>query len=291
MTIRQQKAVRTLIEALPYIRRFGGTTMVVKYGGAAMASDHLRDEFAADIVLLKLVGMNPVVVHGGGPQVSRHMEKLGMKVSFVDGLRVTDAAAMDVARMVLMGKVNREIVGLISGHGGTAVGVSGEDAGMIIAEPEQITDKHGDPVDLGLVGRVKHVDTALLDVLAAHMIPVVASIGVGEDGQIYNINADTVAGELAVALHAEKIIFVSDVGGIVSSVGLEESVISECALADIGALQAAGGITGGMIPKVNAVRRALEGGVASAHIIDGRAEHALLLEVLTDAGCGTKVSA
>jgi acetylglutamate kinase len=291
MTIRHQKAVRTLIEALPYIRRFGGTTMVVKYGGAAMASDHLRDEFAADIVLLKLVGMNPVVVHGGGPQVSRHMEKLGMKVSFVDGLRVTDAATMDVARMVLMGKVNREIVGLISGHGGTAVGVSGEDAGMIIAEPEQITDKHGHPVDLGLVGRVKHVDTALLDVLAAHMIPVVASIGVGEDGQIYNINADTVAGELAAALHAEKIIFVSDVGGIVSSVGLEESVISECTLADIGALQAAGGITGGMIPKVNAVRRALEGGVASAHIVDGRAEHALLLEVLTDAGCGTKVSA
>jgi acetylglutamate kinase len=291
MTVRQQKTIRTLIEALPYIRRFAGTTMVVKYGGAAMASEHLRDEFAADIVLLKLVGMNPVVVHGGGPQVSRHMEKLGMKVTFVDGLRVTDAAAMDVARMVLVGKVNREIVGLISGHGGAAVGVSGEDAGMIVAEPEQITDKHGDPVDLGLVGRVKHVDTALLDVLAAHMIPVVASIGVGEDGQVYNINTDTVAGELAAALHAEKIVFVSDVGGIVSSVGLEESVISECTLADIGALQAAGGITGGMIPKVNAVRRALEGGVASAHIIDGRAEHALLLEVLTDAGCGTKVSA
>jgi acetylglutamate kinase len=291
MTIRQQKTVRTLVEALPYIRRFAGTTMVVKYGGAAMASGHLRDEFAADIVLLKLVGMNPVVVHGGGPQVSRHMEKLGMKVTFVDGLRVTDAAAMDVARMVLVGKVNREIVGLIGCHGGTAVGLSGEDAGLIVAEPEQITDKDGDPIDLGLVGRVKRVDTTLLDVLAAHMIPVVASIGLGEDGQVYNINADTVAGELAAALHAEKIVFVSDVGGIISSVGLEESVISECGLAEIGALQAAGGITGGMIPKVNAVRRALESGVTSAHIIDGRAEHALLLEVLTDAGCGTKVSA
>jgi acetylglutamate kinase len=291
MTIRQQKTVRTLIEALPYIRRFAGTTMVVKYGGAAMASWHLRNEFAADIMLLKLVGMNPVVVHGGGPQVSRHMEKLGMKVTFVDGLRVTDAAAMDVARMVLVGKVNREIVGLISAQGGTAVGLSGEDAGMIIAEPEELTDKHGDPVDLGFVGRVKHVDTAVLDVLASHMIPVVASIGVGEDGQVYNINADTVAGELAAALHAEKIVFVSDVGGIVSSIGLEETVISECTLADIGALQAAGGITGGMIPKVSAVRRALESGVTSAHIIDGRVEHALLLEVLTDAGCGTKVSA
>jgi acetylglutamate kinase len=291
MTVRQQKAVRTLIEALPYIRRFSGTTMVVKYGGAAMTSAHLRDEFAADIVLLKLVGMHPVVVHGGGPQVSRQMEKLGMKVTFVDGLRVTDAAAMEVVRMVLMGKVNREIVGLIGRHGGTAVGLSGEDAGLIVAEQEKATDRHGEPVDLGCVGRVVGVDTTVLDVLASHMIPVVASIGAGADGQIYNINADTVAGELAAALHAEKIIFVSDVGGIVSSLGLEEAVIDECTLAEIGSLQAAGGITGGMIPKVNAARRALEGGVTSAHIIDGRVEHALLLEVLTDAGCGTKVSA
>ena len=255
MTVRQQKTVRTLIEALPYIQRFAGTTMVVKYGGG-MASAHLREEFAADIVLLKLVGINPVVVHGGGPEVSRQMEKLGLKVSFVDGLRVTDAAAMEVVRMVLVGKVNREIVGLISAQGGTAVGLSGEDAGLIVAEPETATDQHGSPVDLGYVGRVVDIDTAVLDVLAAHMIPVVASIGVGTDGQIYNINADTVAGELAVALQAEKIVFVSDVGGIVGSVELEDeeahaamTVISECTLAELGALQAAGGITGGMIPK------------------------------------------
>jgi acetylglutamate kinase len=205
---------------------------------------------------------------------------------------------MEVVRMVLVGKVNREIVGLISAHGGTAVGLSGEDAGLIVAEPEKATDEHGSPLDLGYVGRVVDIDTAVLDVLAPHMIPVVASIGVGTDGQIYNINADTVAGELAVALQAEKIVFVSDVGGIVGSVDLEDdearsamTVISECTLAEIGALQTAGGISGGMIPKANAVRRALEGGVRSAHIIDGRVEHALLLEVLTDAGCGTKVTA
>jgi acetylglutamate kinase len=289
MTVRQQKTVRTIIEALPYIRRFAGTTMVIKYGGAAMTSAHLRAEFAADMVLLKLVGMNPVVVHGGGPQVSRHMERLGMQPRFVDGLRITDADTMEIARMVLVGKVNREIVGLINAEGGTAVGLSGEDARLIIAEPETITDKLGEPIDLGYVGRVKRIDTSVLDVLAPHMIPVVASIGADEQGQPYNINADTVAGELAAACNAEKIIFVSDVGGIYSSIGLEETVISECTLAEIGALQAAGGVSGGMIPKVNAVRRALEAGVTSAHIIDGRVEHALLLEVLTDAGCGTKI--
>lgn len=291
MTVRQLKTVRTLLEALPYIRQFSGSTMVIKYGGAAMTFGHLREQFAADIVLLKLVDMNPVVVHGGGPQVSRHMEKLGMKPAFVNGLRVTDAATMEVARMVLVGKVNRDIVGLIRRHGGTAVGLSGEDAGLIIAEPEQVTDEHGAPIDLGFVGRVKRVDNTILDVLAPYMIPVVATIGVGEDGQIYNINADTVAAELATALNAAKIVFVSDVGGIVDAVGGEETVISQCTLDEIAALLAAGGITGGMIPKVNAVRRALEGGVASAHIIDGRVDHALLLEVLTDAGCGTKIVA
>jgi acetylglutamate kinase len=297
MAVKQQKTVRTLIEALPYIRRFAGTTMVMKYGGE-MASAQLRAEFAADIVLLKLIGLNPVVVHGGGPEVSRQMEKLGLEVDFIDGLRVTDAEAMEVVRMVLAGKVNKEIVGLIRAQGGTAVGLSGEDASLIIAEPESASDDHGDPIELGHVGRVAHIDTTVLEVLAsAHMIPVVASIGAGADGQIYNINADTVAGELAVALQAEKIVFVSDLGGIVGSVDLQDeeahavmTVISECTLAELDALQSAGGISGGMIPKANAVRRALKGGVRSAHIIDGRVEHALLLEVLTDAGCGTKVS-
>ena len=297
MAVKQQKTVRTLIEALPYIRRFAGTTMVVKYGGE-MASAQLRAEFAADIVALKLVGLNPVVVHGGGPEVSRQMEKLGLEVDFIDGLRVTDAEAMEVVRMVLAGKVNKEIVGLIRAQGGTAVGLSGEDAGLISAEPESASDEHGDPIELGHVGRVTHIDTTVLEVLAsANMIPVVASIGVGADGQIYNINADTVAGELAVALQAEKIVFISDLGGIVGSVDLQDeeahtvmTVISECTLAELDALQSAGGISGGMISKANAVRRALKGGVRSAHIIDGRVEHALLLEVLTDAGCGTKVS-
>lgn len=291
MTVRQQKTVRTLIEALPYIRRFSGATMVIKYGGAAMISPHLREQFAVDIVLLKLVGMNPVVVHGGGPQVSRHMEKLGMTPTFVQGMRVTDAAAMDVARMVLVGKVNKEIVTLINAHGGSAVGLSGEDARLITAGPAEHVDENGDPVELGYVGKVKRIDTSVLDLLAQQAVPVVASVAADEMGQTYNINADTVAGELAAALHAEKIVFLSDVGGIYSSVGLEETVVSECTLTEIGALQAAGGINGGMIPKVAAVRRAVEAGVTSAHIIDGRVEHALLLEILTDAGCGTKVVA
>jgi len=289
MTVRQQKTVRTLIEALPYIRRFSGTTMVVKYGGAAMTSPHLRDQFAADLVLLKLVGMNPVVVHGGGPQISRHMQKLGMTATFLGGKRVTDAATMEIARMVLVGKVNKEIVGLINSHGGTAVGLSGEDGRLFTAEPAAHTDETGNPVELGYVGEVKAIDTAILDLLGPHMIPVVASVGADGSGQSYNINADAVAGGLAAALHAEKIVFLTDVDGLYSSIGLEETIISECSLAEIGALQAAGGISGGMIPKVAAVRRALEAGVASAHIIDGRVEHALLLEVLTDAGCGTKV--
>ena len=242
-------------------------------------------------MLLKLVGMNPVVVHGGGPQVSRHMEKLGMTPRFVQGMRVTDAAAMDVARMVLVGKVNKEIVTLINAHGGSAVGLSGEDARLITAGPADHLYENGDPLELGYVGKVKGIDTSVLDLLAQQAVPVVASVAADETGQTYNINADTVAGELAAALHAEKIVFLSDVGGIYSSVGLEETVVSECTLTEIGALQAAGGISGGMIPKVAAVRRAVEAGVTSAHIIDGRVEHALLLEILTDAGCGTKIVA
>jgi acetylglutamate kinase len=191
--------------------------------------------------------------------------------------------------MVLVGKVNKEIVSLINAHGGSAVGLSGEDASLITAAPANHVDELGNPVELGYVGKVQKVDTSVLDLLAQQTIPVVASVAADERGQTYNINADTVAGELAAALHAEKIVFLSDVGGIYSTMGLEETIVSECSLAEIGALQAAGGISGGMIPKIGAVRRALEAGVASAHIIDGRVEHALLLEILTDAGCGTKV--
>ena len=291
MTVRHQKTVNTLIEALPYIRTFSGTTMVVKYGGAAMTSPHLREQFAADMVLLRLVGMRPVVVHGGGPEITRHMGRLGMEAKFVDGHRITDEATMEVAGMVLVGKVNTEIVGLINSHGGTAVGLSGQDGRLIRAEVKEHVDLEGNVLDLGFVGSVKSIDTSVLELLSDEMIPVIASVGADDGGQVYNINADTVAGELAAALGAEKIVFLTDVGGIMQEEAFDQDVVSECDLAYLGALQGAGKISGGMVPKVAAVRRALEAGVKSAHIVDGRVEHAVLLEILTDAGCGTKVTA
>jgi len=291
MTVRHQRTVQTLIEALPYIRRFWGTTMVVKYGGAAMTSPQLAEQFAKDVVLLKLVGMRPIIVHGGGPEITRHMSKLGMEPVFVDGQRVTDAATLEVAGMVLVGKVNKEIVGLINANGGTAVGLSGQDGRLIRAEVKEHRDLEGNLLDLGFVGSVHSVDTSVLDLLADEMIPVVASVGADEGGQAYNINADAVAAELAAAVGAEKLVFLTDVGGLLEEDGFEQGVVSECDLTYLGAMQAAGKITGGMLPKVAAVRRALEAGVKSAHIIDGRVEHAVLLEVLTDAGCGTKITA
>jgi acetylglutamate kinase len=289
MTDADQRTVQTLVEALPYIRRFRGTTMVVKYGGAAMSSPQLAEQFAKDVVLLKLVGMRPIIVHGGGPEITRQMSRLGMEAVFVDGQRVTDAATLEVASMVLVGKVNHDIVGLINSHGGTAVGLSGQDGRLIRAEVREHHDLGGNPVDLGFVGSVKQIDTSVLDLLADDMIPVVSSVGADDEGQVYNINADTVAGELAAAVKAEKLVFLTDVGGVLDEDGFEQSVVSECDLAYLGALQGAGKISGGMLPKVAAVRRALEGGVTSAHIVDGRVAHAVLLEVLTDAGCGTKV--
>ncbi len=291
MTVRQQKTVKTLLEAMPYIRRFWGTTLVVKYGGAAMTSPRLQDEFAEDMVLLRLVGMRPVVVHGGGAEVTRHLGRLGIETRFVDGHRVTDEATMEVARMVLVGKVNKDIVGLINRHRGVAVGLSGEDGGLLRVRPKQHVDADGNDVDLGRVGEVVSVNVDVLDLLSEQSIPVVASIGADESGHAYNVNADTAAGEIAAALKAEKIVFLTDVDGIYEDQGADVAPISECDLAYLGALQAAGRIQGGMIPKVGAVRRALEAGVRSAHIIDGRVEHAVLLEILTDAGCGTKVTA
>ncbi len=291
MTVKQQKTVKTLLEAMPYIRRFWGSTLVVKYGGAAMTSPRLQEEFAEDMVLLRLVGMKPVVVHGGGPEITRYMGKLGMKTRFVDGQRVTDEATMEIARMVLVGKVNKEIVGLINRHRGAAVGLSGEDGRLLRVTPRQHVDADGRDVDLGFVGDVVSVNVDVLDLLAEQNIPVVASVGADDQGHAYNVNADTVAGELAAALKAEKIVFLSDVEGIYEDQGADLAPISECDLAYLGALQASGRIEGGMIPKVGAVRRALEAGVHSAHIIDGRVEHAVLLEILTDAGCGTKVIA
>ena len=290
MTAHHQRTVQTLVEALPYIRRFQGATMVVKYGGAAMTSPQLAEQFAKDVILLKLVGMRPIIVHGGGPEISRQMGRLGMEPVFVDGQRVTDADTLEIAGMVLVGKVNKDIVGLINSHGGTAVGLSGQDGRLIRAQVKEHRDLEGNVVDLGFVGSVESIDTAVLDLLTDDMIPVVASVGAAADGQVFNINADSVAGDLAAAVGAEKIVFLTDVGGILEDDGFEQSVVSECDLAYVGALQGAGKISGGMLPKVAAVRRALEGGVASAHIVDGRVEHAVLLEVLTDAGCGTKVT-
>ena len=290
MTARHHRTVQTLVEALPYIRRFQGATMVIKYGGAAMTSPQLAEQFAKDVILLKLVGMRPIIVHGGGPEISRQMGKLGMESVFVDGQRVTDADTLEVAGMVLVGKVNKDIVGLINTHGGTAVGLSGQDGRLIRAQVKEHRDLEGNLVDLGFVGSVESIDTAVLELLADEMIPVVASVGAAADGQVFNINADSVAGDLAAAVGAEKLVFLTDVGGILEDDGFEQTVVSECDLAYVGALQGAGKISGGMLPKVAAVRRALEGGVASAHIVDGRVEHAVLLEVLTDAGCGTKVT-
>jgi acetylglutamate kinase len=218
------------------------------------------------------------------------MKRLGMQPEFVDGHRITDEATMEVAKMVLVGKVNKEIVGLISRHGGSAVGISGEDGRLLRVTPKKHTDAAGNDVDLGFVGEVDEVNTEVLDLLAEANIPVVASVGADGAGEAYNVNADTVAGEIAAAMHAEKIIFLTDVDGIYEDQGADVSPVSECDLSYLGALQAAGRIGGGMVPKVAAVRKALEAGVGSAHIIDGRVEHAVLLEIMTDAGCGTKVT-
>ena len=291
MSVRQAKAVRLVIEAMPFLRRFSGTTVVLKYGGAAMISDHLRDGFAYDVVLLTLLGIRPVIVHGGGPEITRFAAKLGIETTFIDGLRVTDAGTMEIVEMVLVGKVNKQIVGLINKFGGTAVGLSGRDGRLIEAEPAAHVDAAGRSIDLGLVGQVKQIDTRVLDLLVPVAIPVIASIGASASGQSYNINADDVTGELAVALCADRVIFLTDVAGIFDDSKPEEPWLPACDLKAIAQLEARGVITGGMLPKAKAVRRALEGGVKCAHVIDGRVEHALLREMLTDVPVGTTITA
>jgi len=286
---REDKTVSTLLEAMPYIQSFWGSTIVVKYGGAAMTSRRLQAEFARDIVLLKLVGMRPIVVHGGGPQVTDMLHRLGMDAKFVRGHRVTDEETMEVAKMVLIGKVNKDLVGLVHRHGGTAVGLSGEDGQLLVTDRLAHRDENGEPIDIGLVGSIREVNTAVLDLLAEGAIPIVASIGSDENGQAYNVNADTAAGALAAALDAEKLVLLTDVAGVLAPEGEGERLVSECTLPELDALEASGVVTGGMVPKVAAVRTALQGGVHSAHIVDGTVDHALLLEVLTDSGCGTKV--
>jgi len=285
-----RKRVETLLEALPYIRMFSGTTMVIKYGGAAMSSADLKEEFATDIALLRYVGIRPIIVHGGGNEISGYMKRLDLPVRFVEGLRVTDQAAMEVAKMVLVGKVNKEIVGLINSKGAPAVGLCGDDGGLIMAKPLVKRGQDGSVLDLGLVGEVTDVNTRLLDLLEADYVPVVASVGLGTGGESYNINADTVAGALAAALQAEKVIFLTDVSGLRADLDDESSLISACTSADVTELVEAGKVSKGMIPKVEAVLAALEAGVAAAHIIDGRIAHSILLEILTDdSGLGTKI--
>lgn len=279
-----------LIEALPYIQRFKHKTIVVKFGGNAMIDDELKHSFARDIVLMKLVGLNPIVVHGGGPQIGNLLEKLGKTSEFIDGMRVTDSETMDAVEMVLGGLVNKEIVNLINMHGGKAVGLTGKDGGFIKAQKIDITRAEPEAqapeiIDLGHVGVVKSIDSEILDTLAhSNFIPVIAPIGVGEDGHSYNINADLVAGRVAEELNAEKLILLTNIPGILDK---DKNLLTGLSTQDIDNLVKDGTIAGGMIPKTRCATDALKGGVASVHIIDGRVNHAVLLELFTDEGVGT----
>jgi acetylglutamate kinase len=273
-----------LLEALPYIQRFRDKVVVVKYGGAAMTDPELSGLFAQDVVLMRSVGMKPVVVHGGGPQIGSLMRRLGMEPEFRDGLRVTDAETLDVARMVLVGKVNRDIVSSINVHGPLAVGLSGEDAGLITASARH--------PDLGYVGNVDSVNPGILDrLLAEELIPIVATIGTDLEGQAYNINADTAAGAVAEAVKAEKLVYLTDVIGVLRDVADPESLITTASADELDKLIEEGILTGGMIPKITSCTRAVRDGVANAHILDGRVPHALLLEMFTRDGIGTMVTA
>jgi acetylglutamate kinase len=276
--------IATLLEALPYIREFHGRTVVIKYGGAAMSDPELREEFARDVVLLKYVGMNPIVVHGGGPDITRYMERLSMPVEFVGGLRVSDAGTVEIAKMVLVGKVNKDIVMRLNRHGQSAVGLSGDDGELF--RVRRTTAPGGE--DIGFVGEIEKVDTGILNHIAMDYIPVIASVGTDRTGASHNVNADEAAGAVARALGAYKVMFLTDVAGWLRDPSDPGSVISE-ATADA-VEEAMGTIAGGMRPKLQACLDAIHGGVTSAHIVDGRVPHSLLLELFTVAGFGTKVT-
>ncbi|HEV8206803.1 MAG TPA: acetylglutamate kinase [Acidimicrobiia bacterium] len=273
-----------LAEALPYIREFSGKTVVIKYGGSAMEDPDLADLFAQDVVLMRLVGMNPVVVHGGGPQISDLMRRLGKEPEFVDGLRVTDAETVDIVRMALVGKVNREIVASVNRHGSYAVGLSGEDAGLInVAARDE---------KLGFVGDVRRIDPSILErLIREELIPVVATVGVDDAGQAYNVNADTVAGAIAESLRAEKLVYLTNVAGLYRDLADEASLISRIDVDRLAALADDGVLSEGMIPKVRSCVEAVKSGVSRAHVLDGRIPHALLLEFFTREGIGTMVIA
>jgi acetylglutamate kinase len=276
--------VDVLLQALPYIQRFAGVTIVVKFGGNAMGSPDLFEQFAQDIVMMHSVGIHPVVVHGGGPQIGEWLRRMGKASEFVDGHRVTDAETLEVVQMVLMGKVNGDIVSALNVHGPVAVGLSGQDAGLIEAAER-------DPL-LGFVGDVTKINPSIITrLLAMDLIPVVSTVGSDSDGQAYNINADSVAGAIAAALGAQKLIFLTDVAGLLADVEDPASLIAEVSASEAAALIADGTIAGGMIPKIEGCLRSIEDGVSEVHLIDGRVPHALLLELFTDAGVGTMVVA
>jgi acetylglutamate kinase len=289
-----KNVAQVLAEALPYIRRFQGRTVVIKYGGNAMVDETLKSGFARDVVLMKLVGINPVVVHGGGPQIGRLLEKIGKESKFVDGMRVTDSETMDVVEMVLGGLVNKEIVSLITRHGGRAVGLTGKDGDLIRARKMNI--KRSSPavdepeiIDIGHVGEIESIDASVVDMLIhGDFIPVIAPIGVGDEGRSYNINADLVAGRMAEVLKAEKLILLTNTAGLLDKQG---KLLTGLSTEDVDALIEDGTIHGGMLPKIGCALSAVNSGVKATHIIDGRVEHAVLVELFTDEGVGTLIRA
>jgi acetylglutamate kinase len=290
--INQLDRAQILIEALPYIQRFNKATIVVKYGGHAMVDEELKQMFALDVILMKYVGLNPIVVHGGGPQIGEFLKRLSIEPEFVDGMRVTDKQTMDVVEMVLAGKVNKEIVNLINRNGGRAVGLSGKDGRLITAKKMTYLKSRGNDqppeiIDMGLVGEITSIDSRVLKVLAeGEFIPVIAPVGGGDEGETYNINADLVAGRIAASLGARKLILLTDTEGVLDREG---KLFSTLKRAEVHGLIEKGVIKGGMIPKVTCCLHALEGGVKKAHIIDGRTPHAILLEVFTRIGVGTEI--
>ncbi len=289
-----RNVAHVLAESLPYIKRFQGKTVVIKYGGNAMVDEKLKKSFARDIVLMKLVGIDPVVVHGGGPQIGKLLERLGKSSEFVQGMRVTDSETMDVVEMVLGGLVNKDIVNLISQHGGRAVGLTGKDGGLIRASKLQLTNdapelEAPEIIDIGHVGEVESVDASVVDMLVnGGFIPVIAPIGIGSDGRSYNINADLVAGKMAEVLQAEKLILLTNTAGLLDQEG---NLLTGLSAARVAELEADGTIHGGMLPKIHCALDAVNAGVKSSHIIDGRVQHAVLLELFTDEGVGTLIRA
>jgi len=283
---------RVLVEALPYIQKFAGKTVVIKYGGHAMIDPALKESVIMDVLLLHSVGIRPVVVHGGGPEINAMLKKVGIESQFVRGLRVTDAQTMEIAQMVLLGKLNTEMVSLLNRFGGKGVGLSGKDAQLLIAtkKPMQMANSQGEMenIDLGLVGEIQSVTPDILNTLLGHgYIPVISPVASGENGETYNVNADTAAGKIAEALHADKLLLLTDVRGILRDVANPESLISTISKGEVATLVDQGVLNGGMLPKVECAVAALEGGVGSVHILDGRQSHAILLELFTDGGIGT----